>query len=141
MIKALKKITMKTSRILKLMGVVLISLVLTTQAKAIDRTHRNADKKAITLTVDKPIIEFMAKAYADQLDAKDIVRMQKMLGQIDHITVSFRDEDASDYVLKFKSLDEQGLENWMFNAGYLISSPEPEAAPLEAWMLDVNYLE
>lgn len=132
---------MKTSRILKLMGVVLISLVLTTQANAIDRTHRNADKKAITLTVDKPIIEFMAKAYADQIDAKDIVRMQKMLGQIDHITISFRDEDASDYVLTFKSLDEQGLEDWMFNAGYLTSSPEPEAAPLEAWMLDVNYLE
>jgi len=43
----------------------------------------------------------MAKAYADQIDAKDIVRIQKVLGQIDHITISFCDKDACDYVLRF----------------------------------------
>jgi len=132
---------MRTSRILKMMGIVLFCLLLTTQVEAIDRTHRGAAKKAITLTVDKPIIEFMAKAYADQIDAKDIVRMQKMLGQIDHIVISFRDKDASDYVLKFKSLDEHGLEDWMFLEGYLTAASEPEATAIEPWMLDPKYLE
>jgi hypothetical protein len=134
---------MKTSRILKLMGIVLMALALTAQVDAIDRTNHKAAKKAVTLTVDKPIIEFMAKAYADQIDAKDIIRMQKMLGQIDHITVTFRDADASDYVLKFKTLDEHGLEDWMFSEGYLTSDPEAEPAPsaIESWMLDPSYLE
>jgi hypothetical protein len=131
---------MKISRILKLMWIVLIALVVTTQVEAIDRTHRVAEKKSIMLTVEKPVIEFMANAYAGQIDASDIVRMQKMLGQIDHITISFRDEDASDYVLTFKSLDKQGLEDWMFSEGYLTSTPEPEAVAIESWMLDPEYL-
>ena len=102
-------------------------------------------KKSVDLTLDTPIIEYLARIYADQVEADDIVRLQRMCRQIDHITVSFRDEEAADYVLRFPCLDEEGLENWMFNEGYLLSAtePEPEAdsIPLEAWMLDAHYLE
>ncbi len=132
---------MKTSRILKLLGILLIGLTLSTQVDAIDRTNKRAPKKAITLTVDKPMIEFMAKAYSDNIDANDIVRMQKVLGQIDHITISFCDTEACDYVLKFKTLDAAGLEEWMFSEGYLKSSANPEVASIEPWMLDEDYLE
>lgn len=132
---------MKTLRILKLMGIVLIGLVLSAQVEANERTHKRAAKKAITLTVDKPMIEFMAKVYSDSIDASDIVRMQKVLGKIDHITISFCDTDACDYVLKFRPLDEKGLEDWMFNEGYLKANADPDVASIEPWMLDEDYLE
>lgn len=134
---------MKTSRILKVLGIVLFGMVMTAQVNAIDFRNRSVDKKSVTLTVDKPIVEFISKIYEGQMNADDILRIQKMVSQIDHITVTFRDEDASDYVLKFKSLDEQGLEDWMFNEGYLNSAPEPEAesAGIEPWMLNQEYLE
>ncbi len=132
---------MKTSKMFKLVGIILIGLSLSTQVEAFDGLHRKSAKKTITLSVDKPVLEFMAKAYADQIDAKDIVRMQKVLGQIDHITISFRDADASDYVLTFKALDENGLEDWMFNEGYLVKTSEPEVAAIETWMMDPTYLD
>jgi DNA helicase TIP49 (TBP-interacting protein) len=103
--------------------------------------HRKTNKKSVTLTIDKPIIEYLSRIYGDQVHSDDIVRIQKLCGQIDHITVAFRDEDAVDYVLRFKCLDKRGLESWMFNSGYLVSEPEPEAAPIEPWMLDPKYLE
>jgi len=115
---------MKTAKILKLTAIVLFGLGIATQLPAGESQLGGNDKKPLTLTVDTPIIEFMAKAYADRIDASDIVRMQKMTGQIDHLTVTFADAEARDYVLKFKPLDEQGLEEWMFNAGYLASPPE-----------------
>ncbi|MFA6128763.1 MAG: hypothetical protein WC699_15795 [Bacteroidales bacterium] len=134
---------MKTSRIVKLMGVVLISMLLTVQVEAADRKVRGAEKNAISLTVDKPIIEFLARAYSEQLSAADIIRVQRMLDQVDHITITFRDKDASDYVLHFKALDKKGLEDWMFSEGYLKSNSEPDAevASIEPWMLDPNYLD
>lgn len=115
---------MKTSRISKLMVMILIGLVLSVQAKAIDRSPVHASKKTIALSVDKPILEFVAKAFTDSADARDITRMQKMLGQIDYVTVSFRDEDAADYVLKFKTMDEKSLVAWMLDEGYLKTVPE-----------------
>ena len=125
---------MKTTKILKLMGIVLIGLFLTTNLNANSRTNKSTGKKAITMTIDKPIIEFMVKAYADQLKADDIVRMQKILGQIDHVTVSFTDKTASDYILKFKPIDEQELEAWMFDAGYLSSDYQSEPVVAVPWM-------
>ncbi|MCX6227396.1 MAG: hypothetical protein NTV01_22105 [Bacteroidia bacterium] len=122
---------MKTEKILKLMGIVLVSLVITTQANAIENKLRHTEKSALTLTIDKPIIEFMTKANSEQIDAKDIVRMQKMAGQIDHIAISFNDKDAMDYILKFKPLDEQGLEDWMFSEGYLTSAQEAKPAVVQ----------
>ena len=115
---------MKASRIFKLMGLLLAGLVLTAQAEAIDRTNRPGAKKAIALTIDKPILDFVSRTFDDQVNVNDLVRMQKILGQVNYVTVSFRDPDASDYILKFKSLDEQGLESWMFDEGYLDSAPE-----------------
>jgi hypothetical protein len=132
---------MKTSRILKLLGVVLIVLSLSFSVEANDRTNRHVTKKAVTLTIDKPIIEFLAKSFGDQVDAKDIVRMQKMLSQIDHITITFRDADAADYILNFKSLDKQGLEDWMFSEGYLTNDSDLASSEIEPWMLDPEYLE
>lgn len=114
---------MKTSGILKLAGVVLIGLTLTAQVNANERRNNQPAKKALNLQVDKPLVEYLAKASESELDAKDIVRMQKSLSKIDHVTVSFLDKDASDYILKFKPLDVNGLEVWMFDEGYLGSSP------------------
>ena len=121
---------MKTARIFKLTGIVLIGLLITTQAGATDNKLRVSEKAALTLTFDKPIIEFMAKATAEQIDANDILRIQKMTGQIDHIAITFTDKDAMDYILKFKSLDEQGLEEWMFSEGYLTSAPETKPSDI-----------
>ena len=129
---------MKTTRIIKLIGIVLIGLFLTTQVEAKARTAKEGEKKAIEMTIDKPILDFIANIYGNQIDAEDIVRIQKMLGQVDHITISFRDEDASDYVLKFKPLDEKQLEAWLFDEGYLSSDYQNEAANVVPWMQDMH---
>lgn len=117
---------MKATKFFKLIGIILISLVLTGQAHANTSSSIKQDKKSVTLTVDKPVIQFMAKAFADKIDASDILRMKNVAGQIDYLTVSFRDKDAADYILKFKPLDEQGLEDWMFDEGYLTSNPNAD---------------
>jgi len=129
---------MKTSRILKLMGVVLIGLFLTTQVDAKVSTRKDNAKKAIAMTIDKPMIEIMAKAYGKEIDAKDIVRLQKFLSQVDHITITFNDKDASDYVLKFKPIDEQELEAWMFDAGYLSSDYQTDSPTPVPWMQEME---
>lgn len=131
---------MKTSRILKLMGIALMGLLMAAQVEATDRTNRKTVKKAVTLMIDQPIIEFVSKVYADQLEADDVVRVQKMLGQIDYVTITFSDKDACDYVLKFKPLDKLGLEDWMFKEGFLNSCPETGTVAIESWMLDPDYL-
>jgi hypothetical protein len=113
---------MKTLKIFKLVVIVLVGLTLTSQVNAMDFSNRTMEKKSLLLTIDKPIIEFFANAYGNNLNSSEIIRMQKSLGQIDYISVSFQDKDASDYVLKFKSLDENELETWMFDEGYLKSS-------------------
>jgi citrate lyase gamma subunit len=117
---------MKTTKFFTLIGIVLIGAAMISPAKAFEPSTRYPEKKAINIDVDRPILEFFASAYGNQIDARDIVRLQKALGQIDHVTVSFTDKDASDYVLRFKSLNEQGLEAWMFDEGYLGSAPKPE---------------
>jgi hypothetical protein len=132
---------MKASRLVALTGMILLGFFLTTQVVSADRSIRKTNKKAVVITLDKPMLDFVIKAYAEQIDASDIVRVQKMLGQIDHITVSFCDTEACDYIVKFKPLDEQGLEAWMFSEGYLSTSDEPEPTTIEAWMLDTEYLE
>jgi aminoglycoside phosphotransferase family enzyme len=108
---------------------------------AVAGSHKKTVKNSVTLTVDQPVIEYLARIYADEMDAGDIRRIQKMCCQIDHITVVFKDEEAADYVLKFKQLDKKGLEQWMFDGGYLLSSVAPEDMVIESWMTDSNYLE
>lgn len=130
---------MKTTRILKLIGIILIGLFLTTQVEANDRSNKVAEKKAIELTIDKPILDFIANIYGNQINAKDIIRMQKMLRQIDHITISFRDGDASDYQLKFQPMDDQDLEIWMFDQGYLASDNETEMEVSVPWMENIRF--
>ncbi len=130
---------MKTLKILKLTGIILLGLGFTAQVEANDSSAPKSAKNVITLTVDQPIIEYMAKAVADQVDANDVMRMKNMAMQIDHLTISFRDETAADYVLKFKPIDEQGLETWMFNAGYLNSSVSTESAPLKDISAKIQY--
>ena len=130
---------MKISRIIRLAGVVLIGILLSTQVEAINLNGRSDEKKTVTLTVNKPIVDFIAKAYGDQIDSKDIIRMQKILGQIDHVTISFRDKDASDYVLKFEPLDESQLESWMFDEGYLSSDYETETEITVPWMQNIHF--
>jgi len=132
---------MKAIRLVTLTGMILLGFFLTTQVVSADRSIRKTNKKAVVITLDKPMLDFVIKAYAEQIDASDIVRVQKMLGQIDHITVSFCDTEACDYIVKFKPLDEQGLEAWMFSEGYLSSEDDLEPTTIEAWMLDTEYLE
>jgi hypothetical protein len=102
---------MKARRFVVLTGMILLGFLLTTQVDALDRTIRKSDKKAVVITLDKPMLDFVIRAYAEQIDANDIVRVQKMLGQIDHITVSFCDSEMCDYIVKFKPLDAKGLED------------------------------
>jgi hypothetical protein len=123
---------MKTIQFLRLTGIVLVGLILTAQVDAVAGNVLLKEKNALILTVDKPVVEFMAKAYTDKITAKDIFRLQKVAGQIDQVVVTFRDQGASDYVLNFKPLDEQGLEAWMFDKGYLESAPETVSVP-DVW--------
>ncbi len=123
---------MKALKIIKLTGIILLGMVVVNQLEASAPIARKSAKEVITLTVDKPVIEYMAKAAAERIDASDIYRMQKMAFQIDHLKISFSDADASDYVLRFKPIDEQGLEAWMFNEGYLKSTSENEVAPIQS---------
>ena len=121
---------------------VLIAIGLSTQVQAGNDKNQKANKKPLTLTIDKPIIDYLSKIYINELDQADVVRLQRFLGEIDHITVSFKDEDTSDYVLKFKELDNQGLEQWMLDEGYLTKTAEPaEPSGVEPWMMDPDYLK
>ncbi len=130
---------MKAKKVMTTLAILLIGLVFATNADARDLKNRRKEKKSVTLTVDKPIIDFVSKAYADDLNASDIVRAHKILSQVDHVTVSFRDPETPDYVLFFKELDNQQLEQWMFDAGYLEN--EPVISQLEPWMFESEYLK
>jgi len=130
---------MKTKKIMTTLAILLIGLVFATNADASDLKNRRKEKKSVTLTVDKPIIDFVSKAYAEDLNASDILRAHKILSQVDHVTVSFRDPETPDYVLFFKELDNQQLEQWMFDAGYL--EKEPVISQLEPWMFESEYLK
>jgi len=118
---------MKSGRVFKLMGIVLMGLFLTVQVEAGIFAKKTPGKKAIEMSIDKPMIELMAKAYGKSIDAGDIIRLQKMLNQVDHVTIKFKDKEASDYVLKFKQINAQELEAWMFEAGYLSSDLQVNA--------------
>ena len=113
-----------------------------TQVQAKNDRNQKADKKPLTLTIEKPMIDYLSKIYGNDLDKEDIVRLQRFLGEIDHITVSFKDEDTSDYVLKFKELDKPGLEQWMLDEGYLSGTDATaEKTSVEPWMMDQDYLK
>jgi hypothetical protein len=130
---------MKVKGIIRLLVVALIALGMTIPANADDLKNSRTQKKSVTLTVDTPIIDFIAKIYGDQFSYDDAYRVQRFLSEVDHITISFKDADDQDYVLVFKELNDQQLEQWMFDEGYL--SAEPQSAPVEAWMKNPHYLQ
>jgi len=130
---------MKANGLIKLLIVALITLGMTVPAHADDQKNSRKPKKSVTLTIDTPMIDFVSKIYGDQFSYDDAYRVQRFLEEVDHITISFKDEDDLDYVLVFKELDDQQLEQWMFDAGYL--STEPQSTPVEAWMQNPRYLQ
>ncbi|MFH0760937.1 MAG: hypothetical protein V2A67_05495 [Bacteroidota bacterium] len=130
---------MKANGLIKLLVVALITLGMTAPANADDIKNSRKQKKSVTLTIDTPIIDFISKIYGDQFSYDDAYRVQRFLAEVDHITISFKDEDDLDYVLVFKELDNQQLEQWMFDEGYL--STEPQSTPIEAWMQNPHYLQ
>jgi len=130
---------MKTVKILKLTGILLIGIFLTTPVDALNSGKRSDDKKAIVLTLSKPIMNLVANTFAGKLDSNEIMRIQKMLGQIDHVTIAFRDENASDYLLKIEPMDDQELEAWMFDQGYLPFENESEMEVSVPWMENMSF--
>ena len=130
---------MKTKQVITILAILILGLGMTANAGTENTKIRAKEKKPYTFVIDKPILDFLAKYYAEELDADDIVRVQKVLCKVDHITVSFTERDVPDYVFYFKDLDESELEAWMFNAGYLSEDPEPVI--VEKWMMDPSYLE
>ena len=130
---------MKTKQVIAILAILILGLGMTANAATENTKIRAKEKKPYTFVIDKPILDFLAKYYAEELDADDIVRVQKVLCKVDHITVSFTERDVPDYVFYFKDLDESELEAWMFNAGYLSEDPEPVI--VEKWMMDPSYLE
>lgn len=130
---------MKTKRLITILAILVFGLGMTANAGTADEKSRAKDKKPLTFVIDKPILDYLAKYYADELDANDIIRVQKVLCKVDHITVTFTEQDAPDYVFYFKDLDQSELEAWMFNAGYLTKDTEPVI--VEKWMMDPTYLE
>lgn len=130
---------MKSQTLIKLAGVLFLALFCALPVHADKYNRKSSDKKPIVMKIDEPIIDYLAKIYGEELNLDNIYRVQKFLGQIDNITISFKDQDAAEYVLVFKDLDEPGLEQWMFDEGYLTDSSETQ--PIEPWMTDPNYLQ
>ncbi len=130
---------MKSNALIKLMVVALLTIAMIVPAQANDRQKDRNQKKSVVLNMEKPIIDYLAKILGDQMEADDVYRVQRFLGKIDHVTISFTDVDAEDYVLVFKELNDQQLEAWMFEEGYL--SEPAESLPVEPWMTDLSYLE
>ncbi len=130
---------MKSNALIKLMVVALLTIAMVAPAQANDRLKDRNHKKSVVLNMDKPIIDYLAKILGDQMEADDVYRVQRFLGKIDHVTISFTDEDAEDYVLVFKELNDQQLEAWMFEEGYLTEAVE--SLPVEPWMTDLSYLQ
>ena len=129
---------MKLNSIIKVLAIVLFTVGMTLPACADNPKENRNQKKSVTLNIDKPIIDFLSKILGEQMEFDDVYRVQRFLGEIDHITIAFKNQDDTDYVLKFKELDETQLEQWMFDEGYL--SQSPQSAPVEAWMSDPGYL-
>lgn len=67
---------MKTIKILKLTGVVLLGLVLTSQVEVVGRTAAIKEKKTIVLPIEKPINELMAKISA-RFDSEDFSALDR----------------------------------------------------------------
>ncbi|MFO7616815.1 MAG: hypothetical protein R6V75_06155 [Bacteroidales bacterium] len=130
---------MKTKQVITILAILVLGLGMTANAGNANEKIRAKEKKPYTFVIDKPILDFLAKYYAEELDVDDILRVQKVLCKVDHITVSFTEQDVPDYVFYFKDLNQSELEQWMFNAGYLSKDPEPVI--VENWMMDPCYLE
>ncbi len=92
---------MKANGLIKLLIVALITLGMTVPAHADDLKNFRKPKKSVTLTIDTPMIDFVSKIYGDQFSYDDAYRVQRFLEEVDHITISFKDEDDLDYVLVF----------------------------------------
>jgi hypothetical protein len=129
---------MKTTGIIRMLLVALVLAGVTMQADALNGKNRRTEKKSVTLKVDTPLIDYISKIYAADLQTEDVYRVQRFLGEVDHVTISFKDEDAADYVLYFKELDKPALEKWMVDKGYL--GNEKVISSVEPWMTDADYL-
>ena len=130
---------MKTKQNITILAILFLGLGMTANAGVPKEKTRAKNPKPYTFMIEKPILNFIAQYYDNELDAADIQLIQRVLCQVDHITVTFSDPEVPDYVFYFKSLNQMELEEWMFNAGYLAQDPEPVV--VERWMMDPSYLD
>ena len=128
---------MKTVKILSLTGMMLMAFCLAAPVKAGEGVAKDVAKKTISINLEKPIIDYIASACEKPLDAKDIIRMQKVLDQVDHVTISFTDQEAADYQLSFDELDAEAMERWMFEQGYSVTAASNEISV--PWMEKMDF--
>ncbi len=127
---------MKTNKLIKAAGVILLGVALSLNLQASsDRNSRNARTAFSQIT------------HTVKLTGDDIRNMQMLLAQSDavHITwnnhelrFALRDGEVPEYTIRFEALNDEPVEDWMFESGYL---GEESEASVESWMLADDYLQ
>lgn len=118
---------MKTAKILSLTGMMMMALCLTAPVKAGEGIAKDVAKKTISINLEKPVIDYVTSACEKPLDARDMIRMKKVLDQVDHVVITFSDPDAADYQLNFDESDASAIESRMFEQGYSVTAAATEA--------------
>ncbi|TSA32945.1 MAG: hypothetical protein D4R64_15195 [Porphyromonadaceae bacterium] len=126
---------MKTINLIKIAAVILLGITLNGQAQADnDKFSRNA----------RPA--FSQMTHSVKLTGEDIRNMQMLLSQTDAVHISWnnhelkfalREGDVPEYTIRFEVINDEPVEDWMFESGYL---SEESAGAIESWMLETDYL-
>ncbi len=99
---------MKTLKILKLTSAILLGVVLTSNLNAVAGTHGIKEKRATVVTLEKPVMDLLAKASA-LIDTNDFLRASEGLE-----TVLLKDNSLNSFDTEM-GVPVPWLENMHFN--------------------------
>ena len=145
---------MKTMNLIKIASVVLLGIALNGPVQAAgDKYSRNNRPAYSQLT-------HTVKLYSD-----DIRNMQMLLSQSDAVHIiwnnnelkfALREGDTPEYTIRFEAINDEPVEDWMFESDYLNEEQDASVEPwmlsdshltgsddqpvLESWMFDANFL-
>ena len=127
---------MKTINLIKIAAVVLLGIALNGQVKAGTDKYSHSGRPALG--------QF---THSVKLTGDDIRNMRVLFLQSGAVHVSWnnheikfalREGDVPEYTILFEAINDEPLEDWMFEPEYL---SEESAGAIECWMLETNYLD
>lgn len=129
---------MKTKSIVKLTMIALTGLMISTQVKAAETINYTTGKKAVVITVNKPVMEFIQRTFIGLIKPEQIARVNEDLENVDQVTLFFEGTGADESVDKINILIDNYLEGWMFQEGYLVPESENDDDAIVPWMQNMH---